>query len=157
MLYETPQDRLNEALVVGEFLCHLSGDRDFVYRAEKVDIQEGVNTPDFCILREADDQVIGYVEVKVRNYSWGYIKSMGGYKISAAKWDMLRGLVPHGYKAALVIKFTDCIGWYDVAKTKTKHVPAFGRQDRPDGVEEGYLLNPNQINIIEEHHGSESS
>ena len=88
---------------------------------------------DFAV--ERNDSVVAFCEVKVRKYSMEDIDSMGGYKISLAKWMAgMQMLKETGHPFVILVGATD-----GIFQKTVKHPPklplniaVWGRDDRGD-------------------------
>lgn len=86
---------------------------------------------DYAAVR--NKRVVGYVEVKVRNYSMEQIDRMGGYMLSLGKMQAGKSLsslskVP----ICLVVQCTDATYWLAVKDFSEFPVTITGRTDRGD-------------------------
>jgi hypothetical protein len=86
---------------------------------------------DFAI--ERSGQIVGFVEVKVRNHTFEQIKKMGGYKLSFGKWCAAEQMCRvSGCAFVLLIGFTDQVRYARIDDFQHDGLVWWGRQDRGD-------------------------
>jgi hypothetical protein len=86
---------------------------------------------DFAI--ERDGQIVGFIEVKVRNHTFEQIKRMGGYRISFGKWCAAEQMSRvSGLPFILLVGFTDQVRYVRIDDFKPDGLVWWGRQDRGD-------------------------
>lgn len=123
-LYESAKDRTNQRRALDKVASYLKAECSHFDSKSKAD----------AILHDKGN-VLGYLEYKKRNFSFGYYSD--GYKISHSKVDALRELADiNDTHSCLVIEFDDCIGILD-AEEKCGCDPNWGREDRDDPLDKG--------------------
>lgn len=86
---------------------------------------------DFAI--ERNGQIVGFVEVKVRNQTFDQIKKMGGYKLSFAKWCAAEQMCKvSGLAFVLLVGFSDQVRYARIDDFMHDGIVWWGRQDRGD-------------------------
>ena len=86
---------------------------------------------DFAI--ERNGQIVGFVEVKVRNQTFDQIKKMGGYKLSFAKWCAAEQMCKvSGLTFVLLVGFSDQVRYARIDDFIHDGLVWWGRQDRRD-------------------------
>ena len=141
-MYESEQDLMNEQSVI-EKLSHLWS-CEFI----KLPIRYGV---DFASVR--NDYVVGFCEIKCRNYSMSQIDSMGGYMISSGKWSSAKLLSEStGIPFVLVVKANEAIWSYKIDDFTPSKVLLKGRKDRDDwqDMEPCIILDCNNFRRIDQ-------
>lgn len=149
--YETQADRLNEYMIMAEFLTYINQGRDYCFSCGKIkQTQTETPIPDFRIIRERDNKVVGYMEVKDRsNYSWADVCRLGGPMLAKKKWDMLAETASKGYRVAFVCKFKDRLVFVDVANADTRVVKDFSSTTIfPFRKEDAVIINPENFITI---------
>lgn len=134
--YETEEDLVNERQVI-EALRRASG-------LDAIKLPEN-SRADY--LMHAGGRASSVVEIKCRNVSSARWPT---YMISRAKYEALLGWVDRGFKAAIAVRWTDCIGLCPVPAPHT--VEQGGRFDRGDAfdIEEMVHIDMKHFTIIEE-------
>jgi hypothetical protein len=78
-------------------------------------------------------EVLGFCEIKVRNYTMDAITDMGGYLLSYGKWCSAKTLCDaSGLPFVLIVKTMDDIWWASFHKFLAKNLVIRGRKDRGD-------------------------
>ena len=86
---------------------------------------------DFAI--ERDGNIVGFIEVKVRNHTFEQIKKMGGYKLSFAKWCAAEQISRvSGLSFILLVGFLDQVRYARIDDFRHDGLVWWGRQDRGD-------------------------
>jgi hypothetical protein len=147
--YETEGDLLNEGLIACEFLCQLNTG-SAQYAGQKIK-ENGGYVPDYRIINEASGRVIGYMEIKRRNYRWNQIVDMGGLFLSLKKYEALKDAADRGFRVAFVVQTDDLMGYYSINDCLVR-MGEGGRQDRDDpaDVEQMVFFDPEQIVIFQQ-------
>lgn len=107
---------------------------------------------DFAVTR--GDKLVGFCEIKTRNYTMQQIDSMGGYLMSIGKWEAARNLSYAADKPfVLAVKTTDGI-WYSSvygSQFVADDVLVRGRTDRGDwqDIEPCVLLDCNRFKRLQ--------
>jgi hypothetical protein len=120
-MFEQPQDLYNEQEAIKAFLR--------VFNCEARKMGEAA----FCDYQLiSKDKLVGYVEIKTRNYTMPQIIKMGGYKLALQKWDTARRICGvHRVDFILLLKLLD--GYY-YHITRDFHIDdcvhEWGRKDR---------------------------
>lgn len=146
-LYEKDTDVWAETLVMGEYLCYVNWKKGLALAAQKIDIRRGEHSPDFRIIdTKIENRVVGYAEVKCRNYTSHQIAKRGGLFLSAHKYAALMKCVEAGYPTVLVAAFKDVWGFYNIGRVPVSHTVG-GRQDRgdPEDMESVVVFEPAQL------------
>ena len=131
-LYETEQDRSNEAKVAGEISkiwgCHV----------RKLD---QTNNADYAV--EKNGFVVGLLEIKCRKYSFDQLQKLGGLFISMKKIDrIMKVCAREDLWFTLAISLPDGIYAMSAKEWPYFEVVRAGRRDRndPADIEQCYLI-----------------
>jgi hypothetical protein len=86
---------------------------------------------DFAI--ERGGQIVGFIEVKVRNHTFEQIKKMGGYRLSFGKWCAAEQMSRvSGLSFILLVGFLDQVRYARIDDFRHDGLVWWGRQDRGD-------------------------
>lgn len=138
-MYQTKDDLMREALVMGEFMRHM-GDNwpgsDTL--AQKIDDGDGkMVCPDFRIRNHG--KVIAYAEVKYRTEPLETLKQHGGAFMRRDKYDMLKMLHDEGFRSFFVVGTPTQYAFWDVGKANAS-IGYGGRLDRNDPNDVGEMI-----------------
>ena len=139
-LYESDQDRSNEAKVAGEISkiwgCHV----------RKLD---PTNSADYAV--EHNGSVVALLEIKCRKYSFDQLQKLGGLFISRQKIDRVMGVCAgEGLWFTLAISLPDGIYALSAKEWPSFEIVRAGRTDRndPADIEQCYLIPMNYFEAI---------
>ena len=139
MRHETKEDRLNEALILGEFMCNVMNHEhdDPQWEAIKVPDEEGtLCCPDYRLVNR-DGKVGGYAEIKRRHMTRQTQINLGGTIIDLQKYNMLRELTPR-FRVCLVVALDDCHGYHVLNVDEVSE--AFQITRKRNGVDEEHTV-----------------
>lgn len=124
-IYETSENLVSERLVA-EALGR-------AWKCEVVKLPK-LWSADYCALR--GKQVVSFIEIKSRAYSFDELERFGGYMIDLRKAKELKTLAGFTARPALlVINLKDGMFWLDIAKADLLDVRIGGRTDRNDAAD----------------------
>lgn len=151
-IVESGADRIREAFIAGEFLCHLNDTTGKEYDGAKVGIIPGKNTPDFRVINKETRKVVGYIEIKDRSaYRAASVRRLGGCMLSADKYRMLRELCDMKFRVAFVVCFKEGIGYWPINTATVRFDEGGNKQTgNPHDIEEVALFDHDEFIWITE-------
>jgi len=131
------EDAIREARVALEFMCYYNERRELPVYGRKIKEVKGRVVPDVALMRECDDEIVAYLEIKCRQrFTRSFMEREGGLVIPEYKYMGLKeGGERNKRPVLLVCALKDVWVWHDVMSDPIETKLFTGKERHPEGGE----------------------